>query len=153
MAGGLNLLILHTMMMKHLATSSVRQPVEPPSIPAWAVFAWPTVLWQASHPQGCRFLHLGTRVTSVGQPACAGQTLWGDSEAEPAAGLAWDWIELTHGIVAMADPMAVITNVRLIGPAGEVLTASEAAPHLNELVHALPWQNEVQRAIQKLGLH
>ncbi len=42
---------------------------------------------------------------------------------------------------------AVITNVRLIGPGGEVMTSFEAAPHLNELVHALPWQSEVQRAL------
>lgn len=152
MAGCLILLILHDM-MKHLASSPVRPHAEPPSIPAWAVFAWPTVLWQAPHPQGCRFLHLGTRVTTLGQPVCSGQTLWGDSDADPAAGIAWDWIELTHGVVAMADPMAVITNVRLLGPGGEVLTAAEAALHLNELVHALPWQYEVQRAIQKLGLH
>jgi hypothetical protein len=152
MASRLILLILHNM-MKHFASSPARHHLEPPSIPAWAVFAWPTVLWQAPHPEGRRFMHLGTRVTNPGQPVCSGQTLWGDSEAEQAAGLAWDWIELTHGVVAMADPMAVITNVRLLGPGGEVLTASEAAPHLNELVHALPWQCEVQRAIKKLGLH
>lgn len=98
-------------------------------------------------------MHLGTRVTMLGEPMCSGQTLWGDSEDGPCAGIAWDWIELTHGVVAMADPMAVITNVRLLGRGGEVLTAAEAAPHLNELVHALPWQYEVQREIQRLGLH
>ena len=152
MAGRLILLILHTM-IKQIASSPVRPQVEPPSIPAWAVFAWPTVLWQAPRPPGCRFQHLGTRVTMIGQPVRSGQTLWGDSNAEPAAGLAWDWIELAQGVVAMADPMAVITNVRLLGPGGEVLTAAEAALHLNELVHALPWQCEVQREMQRLGLH
>ncbi len=152
MAGRLILLILHDM-MKHLAASPSQPTLEPPPIPAWALFAWPTVLWQAPRTQGCRFLHLGTRVTTLGQPVCSGQTLWGDADVEPAAGIAWDWIELTQGVVAMADPMAVITNVRLLGPGGDVLTAAEAAPHLNELVHALPWQREVQRAIQELGLH
>ena len=117
MAGRLNLLILHD--MKQLPIPRPR--VEPPSIPAWAVFAWPTVLWQAPHPEGRRFLHLGTRVTNMGQPVCSGQTLWGDSDAEPAAGLAWDWVELAQGVVAMADPMAVITNVRLLGPGGQHL--------------------------------
>lgn len=152
MAGRLILLILHAM-MKHIASMPVKPQAEPPAIPAWAVFAWPTVLWQAQRPPGCRFLHLGTRVTTIGQPVRSGQTLWGESSAEPAAGLAWDWIELAQGVVAMADPMAVITNVRLLGPGGEVLTAAEAAPHLNELVHALPWQSEVQREMQRLGLH
>ena len=120
------------------------------SIPAWAVFAWPTVLWQAPRPERLHFLHLGTRVTYAGDPVCSGQTLWGDPEGEQAAGLAWDWVELAQGVVAMADPMAVITNVRLLGPGGEVLTAIEAAPHLNELVHALPWQCEVQRALAQI---
>ena len=133
------------------AHTADRSHTQSASIPAWAVFAWPTVLWQAPRPERLRFLHLGTRVTYAGDPVCSGQTLWGDPDGEQAAGLAWDWIELTQGVVAMADPMAVITNVRLLGPGGAVLTAIEAAPHLNELVHALPWQCEVQRALAQLG--
>ena len=119
-------------------------------IPAWAVFAWPTVLWQAPHHERLHFLHLGTRVTYTGDPVCSGQTLWGDPAGDHAAGLAWDWIELAQGVVAMADPMAVITNVRLLGPGGAVLTSVEAALHLHELVHALPWQCEVQRALAQI---
>lgn len=122
----------------------------PAPIPAWAVFAWPTVLWQPPHPDRLHFLHLGTRVTCSGEPVCSGQTLWGDPDGAHAAGLAWDWIELAQGVVAMADPMAVITNVRLLGPGGSVLTSIEAAPHLNEMVHALPWQCEVQRALAQI---
>ena len=121
-----------------------------PAIPAWAIFAWPTVLWQSPPPARARFLHLGTSVTFRGAPLRAGQTLWGDPDGAPATGLAWDWIELAQGVVAMADPMAVITSVRLIGPGGEVMTSFEAAPHLNELVHALPWQSEVQRALAEI---
>lgn len=134
-------------MKAHITAASHAQPA---SIPAWAVFAWPTVLWQAPHPERLRFLHLGTRVTYAGDPVCSGQTLWGDPDGEHAAGLAWDWVELAQGVVAMADPMAVITNVRLLGPSGVVLTASEAALHLNEMVQALPWQFEVQRALAQI---
>jgi len=134
--------------MKAHSIVAKRAPIN--SIPAWAVFAWPTVLWQAPHPEHPHFLHLGTRVTYSGDPVCSGQTLWGDPDGAHAAGLAWDWIELAQGVVAMADPMAVITNVRLLGPGGEVLTSVEAAPHLNELVHALPWQCEVQRALAQI---
>ena len=123
---------------------------------AWAVFAWPAVLWQAPCAQECHFRHLGTQVTSLGSSdePCSGQTVWGDPQAgdsDAVAGLAWDWVELGRGIVAMADPMAVITNLRLVGPGGSVLTPLEAAPHLNELVHALPWQDEVQRALARIG--
>ena len=134
--------------MKARSIASTYAPATP--IPAWAVFAWPTVLWQAPRPQRLHFLHLGTRVTYSGDPVCSGQTIWGDPDGEQAAGLAWDWIELAQGVVAMADPMALITNVRLLGPGGAVLTSVEAAPHLNELVHALPWQCEVQRALAQI---
>jgi hypothetical protein len=47
----------------------------------------------------------------------------------------------------MADPMSVVTNLRLIGHEGEVLTLLESARYLNEIVHALPWQSEVRRAL------
>lgn len=130
------------------ASPSLARP--PAAMPAWAIFAWPAVLWQAPPPVRPNFLHLGTRVALDGEPLRSGQTLWGDPDGEQAAGLAWDWIELARGVVAMADPMAVITNLRLLGPGGAVMCATEAAPHLNELVHALPWQCEVQRALAEI---
>ena len=61
--------------------------------------------------------------------------------------MAWDWVQIAKGVVAIADPMSLITNVRLIGDAGEVLTAQQSALFLNELVRELPWQVEVQRAL------
>ncbi len=96
-----------------------------------------------------RFQHLGTRVTaSNDSPGPAvGQTVWAASADVGAAGMAWDWVQITHGVVAMADPMSVVTNLRLVGVEGEVLTAQQAACFLNELVRALPWQQEVQRAL------
>ncbi|MDH3210360.1 MAG: hypothetical protein OEL91_08280, partial [Burkholderiaceae bacterium] len=107
-----------------------------------------------------QLLHLGTYITSFGSQLtpCSGQTVWGEPPGNNTAGLAWDWIELSQGIIAMADPMAVITNVRFLGPDGGVLTPIEAAPRLNEVVHSLPWQSkvqqvlhsEVQRALQQL---
>jgi hypothetical protein len=50
-------------------------------------------------------------------------------------------------VVAIADPMSLVTNVRLIGEEGEVLTAQQSARFLNELVRTLPWQQEVHRAL------
>lgn len=63
--------------------------------------------------------------------------------------MAWDWVQIARGVVAIADPMSVITNVRLIGESGEVLTAHQASRFLNELVRSLPWQLEVHRAISE----
>ena len=77
----------------------------------------------------------------------AGQTMWTATGADGEAGMAWDWVQVCRGVVAMADPLAVVTNLRLVGSQGEVLNAQEAARFLNTMVHALPWQQEVHRAL------
>lgn len=119
-----------------------------PSIP-WSIRAWPPILWQAGREPQLRLRHLGTRVTLPGDPSSrsAGQTIWGGMAEEGEAGVAWDWVQVTSDIVAMADPMSVVTNLRLVSEQGEVLTALESARYLNEIVHALPWQTEVRRAL------
>jgi len=117
--------------------------------PPGTIRAWPPVLWEAECVKHLRLFHLGTLVFDGGdntQPS-AGQTMWGARSDNCEAGMAWDWVQILPGVVAMADPMSVITNLQLLGPEGEVLTAWEAARHLNEVVHALPWQQEVGRAL------
>jgi hypothetical protein len=107
-------------------------------------------LWQAGCEAQLRFHHLSTRVTLPGDrlSRTAGQTIWGSRSGEAEAGVAWDWVRLDGDVVAMADPMSVITNLCLVGEEGEVLTALQSARFLNEIVHGLPWQTEVQRALQ-----
>lgn len=78
----------------------------------------------------------------------AGQTLWGGNLDDGDAGVAWDWVQITRGVVALADPMSVVTNLRLVGEEGEVLTSLQASLYLNALVHELPWQTEVERALR-----
>lgn len=116
---------------------------------AWSLRAWPPLLWQAGEPVPAQFEHLDTRITLAGDApgSAVGQTVWAASAEAGDAGMAWDWVLMTRGVVAMADPMAVVTNLRLIGSEGEVLTAHQAACFLNELVRALPWQREVRRAL------
>jgi hypothetical protein len=117
--------------------------------PPWSLRAWPPLLWQAESVTQLQLFHLGTRVLSPGdstQPSI-GQTVWGARSDDGEAGVAWDWIQIMPGVIAIADPMCVITNLQLLSPEGEVLTAWEAARHLNEIVHALPWQQEVGRAL------
>ena len=100
-------------------------------------------------PKPVRFHHLGTRIVLGGDTpgTAAGQTVWAAHDVAGEAGMAWDWVQIARGVVAIADPMSVVTNVRLIGEEGEVLTALQAARFLNELVRTLPWQLEVQRAL------
>ena len=130
---------------------STTPAVSPPTAP-WTLRAWPPLLWQAARPPRGRFRHLGTRITFSGDRMVrtAGQTLWGGLLEEGDAGVAWDWVQISRGVVAMADPMSVVTNLRLVGEAGEVLTSLQAALYLNALVHELPWQGEVERALRGL---
>jgi hypothetical protein len=122
-----------------------------PMSPVWTLRAWPPVLWQAGHTAPLKFVHLDTRVVSPAAAAAAGQTVWvWPLEAGEEAGMAWDWVEVARGVVAIADPMSVVTNLRLLGAEGEVLTAWQAARHLNQMVHGLPWQSEVERALAQV---
>src|SRR5580765_4319217 len=110
--------------------------------PAWVVYAWAPVLWQASAAPHLHLVHLGTRVLSFGDDdgPCSGQTLWGDRTDDCAAGVAWDWVDVRHGVVAMSDPLGMVTNLRLLDAHGEMLSQTQIAVHLHQLVHALPWQ-------------
>ena len=66
---------------------------------------------------------------------------------QQSAGVAWDWVEVRSGVVAMADPLGLVTNLKLLDDHGEALTQIEVAVQLHQLVHALPWQSEVRRAL------
>ena len=79
-----------------------------------------------------------------------GQTLWRrEDELGRICGVAWDWISLSAGVVAMMDPMALITNLQFVSQEGEVLAPLESVRQLNEIVHMLPWQQEVQQALAR----
>lgn len=139
-------------MRNHTGMFSTLSPPDTPHMTPttpWSIRAWPLVLWQAGRESQLRFHHLSTRVTLPGDriSRTAGQTIWGGQSDVGDAGVAWDWVQISGDVVAMADPMSVVTNLRLVGQEGEVLTALESARFLNEIVHALPWQSEVQRAL------
>lgn len=115
----------------------------------WSLYSWPAVFCQANVNRKPSFVHLGTRIVCHGEGGLppAGQTVWSEHLEDGEAGLAWDWVEITQGVVAMANPLGVVTNLRLVGHHGEVLTAHEAALHISRMVRELPWQDEVWRAL------
>jgi hypothetical protein len=106
-------------------------------------------LWQVERLRPLQLRHLGTRVTSPGDPVNrpAGQTLWTVVANDGQGGMAWDWVQLSRGIVTMADPLSVITNINLVDADGDVLPPLESLRHLNEVVHATAWQEEVERVL------
>ena len=122
-----------------------------PITPAWIVYAWAPILWQASSADSRRFAHLGTRVLTFGDETnpCTGQTLWGDPSVNQPYGIAWDWVEIQDGVVAMADPFGMVTNLRLLDAHGALFDDRQITVQLYQLVHTLPWQIEVQRVLHK----
>jgi hypothetical protein len=118
---------------------------------SWSIRAWTPLLWQAEVASRLQFDHLDTQIfQAAGQDArVCGQTVWRTDAPEGEAGVAWDWVMLSDDVIAMADPMCVVTNLRLLGERGEVLTSWEAARHLSRIVYGLPWQGEVQRAVRQ----
>lgn len=121
----------------------------PPHCPAWTLRAWPPLLWQVDRPVPAAWRHVGTQVTHPGDAVfrSSGQTLWAWHGEEGDLGMAWDWVEVSTGVVALADPMAVVSNMRLLGDAGEELDPLSSARHLNAIVHGLPWQDEVGQVL------
>jgi hypothetical protein len=122
-----------------------------PNVPiaAWSLRTWPPLWWQANRCDVLQLIHHQTTITSVDERLgrCAGQTIWCTRSDVGDAGVAWDWVQMPRGMVAMVDPMCVATNLRLLGDTGEVLTAFESARILNSIVYMLPWQREVRRAL------
>lgn len=130
-------------------------PLGRATVPAWSVYAWPALVCRAEQAPAWQLSHLGTCVITPGdatQP-CTGQTLWGSDLESGAAALAWDWVRLCPGVVALADPLGLITNVHLVDDHGEPLPSLQAALHLNQMVRTLPWQTEVQRALQSHAMN
>jgi hypothetical protein len=125
------------------------------ALPAWSVYAWPALVCRAHQPPDWRLTHLSTCILNPGNDSqpCSGQTLWGSDLETGAAALAWDWVRLCPGVVALADPLGLVSNLHLVDEAGAPLPSLQAALHLNELVRALPWQHEVQRALQHHALN
>jgi hypothetical protein len=119
--------------------------------PAWTLRAWPPVYRCAGQPLPDAFEHRSTRIFDDGADTAhrTGQTMWVWPGDDGDVGVAWDWVQVAHGIVSMRDPMSVLTNMKLLGDSGEVLTAWQAARHLNEIVFMLPWQHEVRRALDR----
>lgn len=121
--------------------------------PAWIVCSWPAVLLQAGAAPQWQFVHLGTRVVNHAgaNQLNSGQTVWGSASPESAAGVAWDWVEMPQGVLALADPMGMVSNLQFLDSNGAILPALQAVVQLNGIVHALPWQDEVHRAIHELA--
>jgi hypothetical protein len=120
------------------------------TIPAWLLISWKPVLTtlpdfrravRSMRPWGQEVDDLGGGRTRVGPRH--GQAVWAADHEGLPLGLAWEWAEVREDVVALSDPMNVLSNVRLVSAEGTPLCDSERMVHLNSAIHALDWQAHV----------
>jgi hypothetical protein len=91
------------------------------------------------------FEHIGTvhAHPSAGGDLKHGQLVWGAPDGEFPMAVCWDWAEVRVGIVALANPMTVFSNVRLLAEDGAPLSNSQTLLELNGVIHELDWQRQL----------
>ena len=115
----------------------------------WNTQALPPVDWPRHTTAPSRFRHLHTCVESVHEPQMleVGYTAWQSFDEGPPIRLGWDWALIEGGVLVVADPLGIDTNLRL--PPSEELPAPMAAAALHAMVRALPWQSAILIALQQ----
>lgn len=79
----------------------------------------------------------------------SGQTVW--STPTKSAVLCWKWGLTTDGIVVLADPREIRSNVHFVEDS-RALPFERQLVAINELVNGLPWQQSVNAHLESLGL-
>lgn len=113
--------------------------------PAWQVAAWGKVdlsVAQWDHlTSNFRCLGISDSGIDMDRGLRFGQAVWGaGTEHDEHVALAWDWREVRPGVVAMADPMTVVSNVVLLED-GHPIESLKQILYLNNAIFSLPWQD------------
>ncbi len=77
-----------------------------------------------------------------------GDTVWVAQGEDWHVGLAWEWIEVKPGIVMLADPNSIITNLQFVDSEQQAVTGLSKTVLINRIVHATPWQQSVCSLLQ-----
>lgn len=94
-----------------------------------------------------RFEHIGTvqaHPSASDDYDCKhGQVVWGVPGGDLPVAVCWDWAEVRAGVVALANPMTVFSNVRLLAEDGAPLSHGQTLLELNGVIHELDWQRQL----------
>lgn len=116
--------------------------------PVWSLVSWPKVWYSAENHAhlATQFRHLSTSITEghTDDDAVRGQVLYGFECEQRMYGVAWDWVAVGGRFIAMADPMAIVSNVYFVTDDGVTLDDSARIVQLNNLIHQLSWQHPVR---------
>jgi hypothetical protein len=124
---------------------------------AWQVLTWPRAFftptqWRAFVSR-TRLLEASRIDADASQNCSEGIALWGLIEPERKVGMAWDWREVKRGVLALSDPMRIVSNVMLVDSEGKCMPQSARLLHLNNAIASLCWQPAVMRAESEVVHH
>lgn len=72
-----------------------------------------------------------------------GHVVWGTLRGATPMALCWEWAEVRLGVVAIFNPMNVLSNVRLVSESGQPLALGQTLLAFNSVVHEIDWQSRV----------
>ena len=117
-----------------------------------SIQGWQVIMWQrvGMKPKDLfrlipRFRHLGTslQLGEVSEGHCVGSTVWGCDYMGKQLGLTWEWIEVKPRVVALGDPMVLLSNVELMSDEEDAVEQGDRLLALHRVIYALPWQKQV----------
>jgi hypothetical protein len=76
-----------------------------------------------------------------------GQVLFGLQSSKEMIGVAWDWVAIGGRILALSDPMSIVSNVYFVAANGDTLQESARLVQLNNVINRLAWQRPVRRKL------
>lgn len=121
--------------------------------PVWTLISWPKVWFPLEQHRNIatQIQHLSTSVNAdKNDDGCVcGQVLFGLQSATEMFGVAWDWVAIGGRILAISDPMAIVSNVYFVGDNGVMLQESARLVQLNNVINHLPWQRPVRRNLPR----
>lgn len=116
-------------------------------IPSWLIHQLPQVEFSTTSNDAApaKFRHMETKAfqREDAPDLLLGQTSWWYRQGGRIVAIGWDWVEIQREVIALADPMAIVSNARFIGHSGEVLNDRMKVLALNAIVYQLPWQEQV----------
>lgn len=125
------------------------------SMMPWMVAALPVLEWYlpAQRRRWPTLWHATTRVRPEvdAEGRRSGDTVWLGVIQGRTVGVAFEWIELRRGIVALLDPNSITTNLRFLTADDAYEEPLRATITINRLVHGLPWQNAVTEMLATDG--
>lgn len=119
------------------------------SIHGWQVIMWSRV---ALKPRDLvkltrRFTHHGTSL-QLGRSGGhrSGTTTWCCEYMEQRLGLVWEWVAVSPALIALANPMVVVSNVDLLNDHDQEVDSSLRLTSLHRVIYNLAWQQHIVSA-------